>query len=585
MNKILYIFILLCILNTAFAQPSPPWDKKISPALLEKSNEEHLSFLILLKTQADVSDALKLDTKNDKGKFVFETLKEVAGSSQQDLLHLLQSANVPHHSLFIINAIRAEGNKELIYELAARTDVAKILDEPVIRYPEPSRDELPPSSRSQLEWGIERINANDVWELGFRGQGVVVGGEDTGYEWTHPALKRQYRGYDSVVDTVNHNYNWHDAIHTISHLSPDSLNPCGLDSKIPCDDGGHGTHTMGTMIGLDSTNEIGVAPEAKWCGCRNMERGWGTPFTYIECFQWFLAPTDLNNKNPDPALAPHVINNSWSCPEIEGCDSSNWEVMNQVVNILRLAGIVVVVSAGNSGPACSTVSAPAAMYEGSFTVGAVSLNDTVAGFSSRGPVAVDSSFRLKPNVSAPGVFIRSASLDSGYVHLSGTSMAGPHVAGLVALIISANPALAGKVDIIEDIIEQTSVPKTTDQECGSNPGMEVPNNTYGYGRVDALAAVEAALALIEVSTEEESETSTLVLYPNPVRDQLYIKLEHHYQKTQFAIYDTHGKLVVLRNYDVSDPLIRVNVSQLPSGIYFYKILSGISIKQGKLIKS
>ena len=428
------------------------------------------------------------------------------------------------------------------------------------------------------------INADDVWELGIRGEGVVVGGEDTGYEWHHPALINQYRGYDKNVDTVNHNYNWHDAIHALDPHNPDStLNPCGLDVKEPCDDRGHGTHTMGTMIGLDSANQIGVAPDAKWCGCRNMERGWGTPFTYIECFQWFLGPTDLNNENPDPSKAPHVINNSWSCPVVEGCDSSNWEVMNLVVNNLRTAGIVVVVSAGNSGSSCGSVSTPAAMFEGSFSVGATAMNDTIAGFSNRAPVVVDSSFRLKPNVSAPGVFVRSASLNGGYVHSSGTSMAGPHVAGVVALMISANPALAGKVDIIEDIIEQTAIPKTTDQDCGAIPGWQVPNHTYGYGRIDALAAVQAA-ALIEVGTSKDDKTNPVQIFPNPTSGQLHVDFSNYVGIGNMTIFDLNGKRVMDSQFHADNSIETFSIEHVTDGMFIYRIRIGNDYLQGKLIK-
>ena len=207
-----------------------------------------------------------------------------------------------------------------------------------------------------------------------------------------------------------------------------------MDSQEPCDDQGHGTHTMGTMIGSEGDNQIGVAPDAQWCACRNMERGYGTPFTYIECFEWFLAPTDLNNENPDPSKAPHVINNSWGCPPTEGCNPDNFELMNIVVNNLRAAGIVVVVSAGNDGSGCGSVYTPAAIYEGSFSIGATRSNDTIAGFSSRGPVWSDGSNRLKPNVCAPGTNVRSSVPGGGYDYSSGTSMAGPHVAGLVASV-------------------------------------------------------------------------------------------------------------------------------------------------------
>jgi subtilisin family serine protease len=546
-----------------------------------------MPFLILLSEQADVTPAKGLQTKEEKAFYVYDELRKVAMSSQKALINYLKEKNVTYQSLFIVNAIRVEGTQALIQSLAQRSDISRILDEPSIQNAKPVEWSVDNGhDRSTLEWGIERINANDAWSMGFRGQGVTVGGEDTGYEWTHPALKNQYRGYLASSDSVDHNYNWHDAIHAISPLNSDSLNPCGLDSREPCDDQGHGTHTMGTMIGLDGDNEIGVAPEAKWCGCRNMERGWGSPFTYIECFQWFLAPTDLNNENPDPTKSPHVINNSWGCPQIEGCDTSNWEVMNQVINILRLAGIVVVASAGNSGNACFTVSDPPAMFEGSFSVGATAMNDTIANFSSRGSVAVDSSFRTKPNVSAPGVGVRSARPGGFYGHASGTSMAGPHVAGLVALIISANPNLAGKVDIIEDIIEQSSVPKTTDQACGGIPGTQVPNNTYGFGRIDALAAVEAAVALIPVSIYEEAQTKNVMVYPNPVSDQLTFALPQADTNLQIDLFDANGKVIIryYRNHD-QNTIVKVDLSKQPAGVYFYRIINGDIVQQGKVIKN
>ena len=287
-------------------------------------------------------------------------------------------------------------------------------------------------------------------------KGAVIGGQDTGYQWDHPALVNQYRGNNGII--VNHNYNWHDAIHS-------GGGSCGPNSPFPCDDFGHGTHTMGTMVGDDGAgNQTGMAPGARWIGCRNMNVGVGSPATYSECYQWFIAPTDLNNLNPRPDLAPDVINNSWGCPPSEGCTDPN--VLLTVVNNVHAAGIVTAHSAGNSGPDCSTVSDPAAIYANSFTVGATDNTDTIAGFSSRGPVTIDGSNRLKPNVSAPGVNIRS-SVPGRYISgLSGTSMAAPHVAGLVALLISSQPSLAGHVDEIESLIELSAVPRTTSQNCG-----------------------------------------------------------------------------------------------------------------------
>jgi subtilisin family serine protease len=340
-----------------------------------------------------------------------------------------------------------------------------------------------------VTWNVQKIRADSVWALGYTGQGVVIGGQDTGYDWDHPALINQYRGWNG--SSADHNYNWHDAIHTGSNTV------CPPNSPVPCDDNSHGTHTMGTMVGDDGAgNQIGMAPGARWIGCRNMNQGDGTPATYAECFQWFLAPTDLAGANPDPARAPHVVNNSWGCPPSEGCTAP--DILRTVVENVRAAGIVVVASAGNSGSTCFTVADPPAIYDAAFTVGSTTSSDTASSFSSRGPVTVDGSGRLKPDLAAPGSSIRSSTLGGGYGLSSGTSMASPHAAGVVALIVAAEPRLAGRVDAIERILRDTAVPLTAAQDCGAFPGSAVPNAVFGAGRLDALAAVERAIAFIDL---------------------------------------------------------------------------------------
>jgi serine protease AprX len=147
--------------------------------------------------------------------------------------------------------------------------------------------------------------------------------------------------------------------------------------KPPCDDNGHGTHTTGTTIGDDGAgNQVGVAPGAQWIGCRNMDQGNGTPATYTECFQFFIAPTDLNGQNPNPALRPHVMNNSWGCPVSEGCTTR--AELEQIVNNTQAAGIFVEVSAGNAGPGCSSINDPPAIYEASFSTGVIDISNTLA---------------------------------------------------------------------------------------------------------------------------------------------------------------------------------------------------------------
>jgi serine protease AprX len=460
---------------------SGPEPLPVDPFVLETATIEGTAeFLLELAEQADLSMASHLPDKQSKGRFVFSTLTETALRSQEPLLSWLEQRQVEHRPYWIANMIWISADTATMLSLAQREDVGYLHANPRTRLDEPSTGPTLLTANIEPEWNIVQIGADAVWQLGVTGEGVVVGGQDTGYQWDHPALQNQYRGWNG--SSADHNFNWHDAIH-------DSDGPCGADAQEPCDDWGHGTHTMGTAVGFDGgDNRIGVAPGARWIGCRNMDQGVGTPATYAECFQWFVAPTDLENENANPDLAPHVIVNSWSCPPSEGCTEP--DVLRTVVENVRAAGILTVQSAGNSGPSCSTVGSPAAIYEASFTVGATAdSSDAIAPYSSRGPVTVDGSGRRKPDVVAPGSSIKSATLGDTYKLSSGTSMAAPHVAGLAALLISDDPALAGQVDQIEWLMERSALAQTTEQTCADDTPGAVPNNTYGYGRVDALAAI------------------------------------------------------------------------------------------------
>jgi serine protease AprX len=468
---------------------------KIGPQVLaDTADGKSTSVVILLTDQADVSAAYAMTNQDERGWFVYRTLTEHAARTQVDLRSFLTARGIKYQSFWAANMLVATADRPLVEQLAARLDVARVdsnmparwIEDPIIgNFSLAPSGPKTPNAPNTAEWGVTNVNAPALWALGFTGQGIVVGDLDTGTRWTHNVLKPKYRGWNGV--TADHNYNWHDAIHSGGGI-------CGANTVAPCDDDGHGTHTAGTIVGDDGAgNQVGVAPGAKWIGCRNMDQGNGTPATYTECFQFTIAPTDSTGNNPNPALRPHVLNNSWTCPASEGCTTR--AELETIVNNTEAAGIFVEASAGNSGPGCSTVSDPPAIYNASFSTGAIDISNTLASFSSRGPSTYFSP-GLKPNISAPGVTVRSAyrTSDTTFATLSGTSMAGPHVVGVVALLWSARPSLVRNIAATKTLLQNTANPAVTvsPQTCGGTPSTQIPNNSFGYGRVDALAAYNAS---------------------------------------------------------------------------------------------
>ena len=344
------------------------------------------------------------------------------------------------------------------------TEVEKIYNNNFIKLEKPETLNVEPAAVEGLEWNIERVGANLVWDMGIDGTGAVVGLIDTGATWDHPALKEKWRGYDPATGATNPEGNWFDLINGRS-LPYD-------EPSLP-----HGGHVLGTILGQepDGSNKIGVAPGAKWIAAKAFSAEGGYDDDLITAGQWMLAP------GGDPTKAPDVVNNSWG----GGAVVDDW--FRGVVNSWKAAGIVPVFAAGNQktgepAPWPGSIENPG-NYPESFAVAATDKNNIRGSFSKLGPSLYDDKI-IKPEISAPGVGIRSSVPGGGYEGgWSGTSMAAPHITGTVALLVSANSSLT--VEDIEGIIEDNATPLTD----GTYPNA--PNFGYGYGLVNAFDAVSA----------------------------------------------------------------------------------------------
>lgn len=429
-------------------------------------------FWVYLAETADLSGADEAADRGAQGRFVYERLTETAERTQADLLRMLEAEGVAYESYWIANTVKVTGDADLLERIATRPEVAEIAADKVYKLPEPIQRAEGPRTMA-TEWGLDDINAPQVWEDYTRGSGIVVGAIDSGALYTHEAIVNQYRG-NLGNGQFDHNYNWWD---------PSEV--CGSPSLEPCDNTGHGTHVIGTMTGDDGgTNQIGVAPEAQWIMAKGCENRNCSTSALLSSGQFITAPTDLAGNNPNPDLRPHVVNNSWG----GGADDDPW--YQQTIQNWIDAGIFPVFAAGNTPPPaiapCGSASNPGNLVE-SYAVGAYDVTHTLADFSNRGFSAWGDNL-IKPNISAPGVNVRSSWNDGGYNSIDGTSMAAPHVTGAVALMWAAAPALVRDVDATRALLDQTAI-DTEDLTCG---GTAENNNMFGEGRLDVLAAVDAA---------------------------------------------------------------------------------------------
>lgn len=420
-------------------------DKLDAPAkakLSQLQSGDMLTVIVTLREQADLSRVNGAD-RAARQQGVIRALQATANATQGQVAKLLRSRQSQgsvksYDSFWIFNGFSVTASSSVINELSQHPDVFSV-----------SLDEIQiiPAALSAPGANISLVNAPALWDMGYSGQGVVVASMDTGVDASHPDLATRWRGgANSWFDP----YNQHPAT--------------------PIDLNGHGTWTTGIMVGGDSSGTtIGVAPGARWIAAKIFNDQGGSTATAIHLsFQWLLDP-DHNSSTAD---APDVVNNSWTYAN-PGC----YLDFEPDLQSLRAAGILPVFAAGNGGPSSDSSYSPA-NNPSAFAVGATDNASQVASFSSRGPTTCGGSSGPFPEIVAPGIEIHTTGLYGTYYNDSGTSFAAPHVAGGLALLLSAFPNLSAN--------EQASALINT----GADLGAAGADDVYGFGQLNLLAAYQ-----------------------------------------------------------------------------------------------
>jgi len=460
-------------------------DQGLEGVLNTTPSSQTISVLVYLADYVDI-DALtaELDAQKaslrDRHEVVVRSLQDIALSSQGDISSYLRglktSGEIKDYKAFwISNCIRVDADKAQIRKIAQRLDVGVVYYNYEIELDQPVEKKDADPLVLTPENGVTAVHAPQCWAMGITGSGVLVATVDTGVDGNHPALASRWAGVADPRYTGHPEWAWYD--------------PAYGQNNFPYDDGGHGTHTMGTVCGGAPGDQVGVAPGAHWMAAAPIDRI-SIPRTVSDAilsFQWMIDPDGNPATNWD---VPGVCSNSWGLVTSHGyppCDQTFWSYLDAC----EAAGTVILFSAGNEGS--SGLRRPADRATDAYRTCAVAAVDgntsgwPIASFSSRGPTycTPDGSAAIKPDIAAPGVNVRSSYPGGGYTTMSGTSMASPHVNGVVALIRQANPNLT--VQQVKQIIYETAY------DLGS-PGED---NSYGWGMIDAYEAVLLAMSMLQ----------------------------------------------------------------------------------------
>ncbi|HUM48586.1 MAG TPA: S8 family serine peptidase [Anaerolineaceae bacterium] len=511
-SKVLALFLMVALLLgiaspiSVLALSSEPQNSvQVDPEVMqEMETKGSASYWIDFDAKADLSAANSMDWSK-RGWYVYETLSKTASASQARVAAYLTDSKVEYQAYWIKNTILVKSsNLTTLNGLLGFSEIKAISPRQTYILYEPDRSAaVIDNGLNSIEPNLTHINADDVWAMGIDGSGLVVANIDTGVRFSHQALVEQYRG-NNGDGTFDHNYNW--------------FNPDDLTDDAPRDGNGHGTHTMGTMVGDDGgSNQVGIAPGAQWMACAGCPDGSCTDTALLGCGQFIAAPTDLAGDNADPDMRPNAVNNSWG-----DCGQTYDDWYADVISAWHAGGIYPIFSNGNSincgyssPPGLNTVGNPARSGDVTGVGSSGEQNGQYATHSNWGPTdnadtvnPTDGFIYMKPQVLAPGVSIRSSTPGSDTEYQdgwTGTSMSAPHVTGLVALIWQAAPCLVGDYATTENIIEESAVDITYTDGSSDTP-TDFPNYATGWGEIDALAAVTQASGLCAMGTLEGTVT-------------------------------------------------------------------------------